>query len=158
MGLRAVPVVMVACLLSAISLGGRQDVVHLAVEGRANATPWADARGSSVAVAWGAALPGGKTDVFVAVSRDSGATFGPPVRVNAIDGEARLGGELPPRVTILPPGGGRDHEIVVAYGAKNATTEIKAARSSRPSRCRPPLRPAIAAGTRWRSTPMAGCT
>jgi hypothetical protein len=82
-----------------------------------------------VAIAWGATPAGGKADVFVAVSRDAGATFGPPVRVNATEGEPRLGGELPPRVVILPPRAGQDAEVVVAYGAKNAATEIKVARS-----------------------------
>ena len=106
-----------------------QGHVRLGVEGRANATPWADARGAVVAVAWGATPPGGKADVFVAISRDSGATFAAPVRVNEIEGEPRLGGELPPRVAIVPATSGGPPEIVVAYGAKGATTAIKIRRS-----------------------------
>ena len=101
---------------------------------------------------------GGKPDVFVAISRDAGATFGPPVRVNAIEGEARLGGELPPRVAVVSPrrGPAAIPELVVVYGAKTPTTEIKMAQIHRwrahvripaPTVSRPPP-PAIAAGTR----------
>src|SRR5687768_3459587 len=67
------------------------------VPGRSNATPSIAASGSFVAVAWGASAEG-KADVFVAVSRDAGTTFAAPVRVNRIPGEARLSGEMPPRV------------------------------------------------------------
>src|SRR4030095_14111336 len=73
-----------------------RDAVALAVDGRSNATPWVAGGGSLVAVAWGASVEG-KTDVFVAVSHDSGQTFGAPVQVNTIPGEARLGGALAPR-------------------------------------------------------------
>ena len=74
--------------------------VSLDVPDRADANPWVAAEGSFVAVAWGA-RGSGKTDVFLAVSRDGGSTFGSPVQVNAIAGEARLGGELPPRVALV---------------------------------------------------------
>ena len=59
-----------------------------------------------MAIAWGASTPAGATDVYAAVSRDGGRTFGPPVRVNDVDGEARLNGEQPPRVALR---GSRDH-------------------------------------------------
>src|SRR5690606_10510414 len=52
-----------------------------------------------------------------------------PVRVNAIDGEARLGGELPPRVALVEQDG-PDPDVVVAYGSKTDGTAIKLARSS----------------------------
>jgi hypothetical protein len=103
------------------------DVVSLEVPGRSNATPWIAAAGSLVAVTWGGADDAG-TDVFVAVSRDSGRTFGPPVQVNAVVGEARLGGELPPRVAFMP-GGGTEPEMVVLWTSKGETTGIKTARS-----------------------------
>ena len=48
--------------------------------------------------------------------------------MNAVEGDARLGGELPPRVG-LAARGGQDPEIVVAYGAQAAGTEIRVARS-----------------------------
>src|SRR5678815_5207199 len=74
--------------------------VTLAVQGRTNSTPWIAASGSFVAVTWGASVEG-KGDVYVATSRDSGRTFSAPVQVNAVAGEARLGGEIPPRVALL---------------------------------------------------------
>ena len=96
-------------MLLAMAFGGsliaRQPnlgTVQLAIEGRANATPWVAARGPFVAVAWGATAAAGGTDVYVAVSRDSAGTFDSPVRVNARPGTARLGGELPPRVALSP--------------------------------------------------------
>ncbi|MEZ5285721.1 MAG: hypothetical protein R2712_13125 [Vicinamibacterales bacterium] len=100
----------------------------LSVPGASNQTPSAAALGNVVAVAWSAQAEGGKPDVYVAVSRDAGASFGTPVRVNAVAGEARVGGELPPRVGLVARGNG-DPEIVVAYGAKAETTAIKLARS-----------------------------
>lgn len=75
--------------------------VELGVPGRSNATPWVAGSGPLIAVTWGATA-GGKTDVMLAVSRDGGQTFGAPVQVITIAGEARLGGELPPRVAFAP--------------------------------------------------------
>lgn len=75
----------------------------LDVPGRADATPWVAASGPYAAVVWGATADG-KADVFVSVSRDGGSTFGPPVQVNQVVGEARLGGEFPPRVAFGPQG------------------------------------------------------
>jgi len=98
------------------------------VPGRANATPSIAAAGSIVAVAWGASA-GGKADVFVAVSRDGGTTFGSAVRVNTVPGEARLNGEMPPRVALGSSNGSSLPEIVVLWTARGAATEIKAARS-----------------------------
>ena len=105
--------------------------VRLAVDGRANATPWVDASGDFVAVAWGATLPQGGADVFVAISRDAARSFSAPVRVNATAGEARLGGELPPRVVLQSATTVDEDPIVtVTWGAKTATTEIRQSRST----------------------------
>jgi len=104
------------------------DTVTLRVDGRANATPWVAASGAFVAVAWGASADG-KTDVFLAVSRDGGRLFGAPIRVNADAGQARLGGELPPRVA-LAARAGREPDIVVLWTARGATTSITMARSA----------------------------
>jgi hypothetical protein len=102
--------------------------VTLAVSGRVNSTPWIASAGSLVAVVWGASSSG-KSDVYVAVSRDSGHTFGPPVQVNAVTGEARLGGEIPPRVALLPKTGSADPELAVLWNTRGDTTAIKTARS-----------------------------
>ncbi len=100
----------------------------LAIAGRSNATPWVASDGPLVAVVWGASIAD-KTDVFLAVSHDSGKTFGTPVQVNAIPGEARLGGELPPRVAVTAGRGPSTAEVVVLWTARGAATSIKTARS-----------------------------
>ena len=102
--------------------------VSLDVADRSDATPWVAAEGSFVAVAWGASTAG-NTDVFLAVSRDGGATFGPPVQVNTVPGEARLGGELPPRVALRPRPGASSPEIAVLWTSRGETTQIKTAKS-----------------------------
>lgn len=119
---------MVALSVPPLVATSGEDTV-LGVAGRSSQTPWAAAVGDFVAVAFGATTPEGKSDVFVAVSRDGGLRFSTPVRVNTVEGEARLGGELPPRVGLVARSGG-DPEIVVAYGAKTQATEIRVARSS----------------------------
>ena len=101
------------------------DVVSLGVPGRANDNPSVAASGSFVAVAWGGAS-GGRTDVFVAVSRDAGRTFAAPAQVNQAGGEARLGGEMPPRVALVPRAG-QDPQITVLWTARAGTTQIKTA-------------------------------
>jgi hypothetical protein len=111
--------------------------VTLRVPDRANATPWIAASGDFVAVAWGASAGAKMFDVYVAVSRDGGRTFAAPVQVNTIAGEGRLGGELPPRVSLTRRSGdaGRsgssggagsaDPEIVVLWNARGTVTSIK---------------------------------
>ena len=120
-----------ASVLSLTPLRGEQPSTSrsatLHVAGRSDSTPWVAARGRFVAVAWGATVPSGKTDVFLAVSRDGGATFGPPVQVNEVAGEARLGGELPPRVALVGGSGGGPPDLFVLWTARGATTEIKTA-------------------------------
>jgi hypothetical protein len=102
--------------------------VALEVRSRSNSTPWVAAAGSFVAAAWGATADG-RADVFVAVSRDGGRSFGPPVQVNLVPGEARLGGEFPPRVLLAPAAREAVPEIVVLWVARGTTTEIRTARS-----------------------------
>jgi hypothetical protein len=51
------------------------------------------------------------------------------VRVNAVAGEGRVNGQIPPRVALhLPPGASRP-EVLAAWNAKDQGTEIKVARS-----------------------------
>jgi hypothetical protein len=75
--------------------------VTLSVPDRSNATPTVAADGTFVTVVWGATLPSGVTDIFAAVSRDAAHTFGSAVRVNHVDGDARVNGEQPPRVALV---------------------------------------------------------
>jgi hypothetical protein len=98
----------------AVSLSAAGTPTELAVKGRSNATPSIGVDGDLVAIAWGATTPAGVTDVYVAVSSDGGRTFGGPVRVNDIDGDARLNGEQPPRVAV------RDRGITIIWTAKTA--------------------------------------
>src|SRR5579859_6797845 len=77
----------------------------------------------------GVALPSGATDVFTAMSHDSGRTFDAPVRVNDVDGDARLNGEQPPHIGLIPQSG-RDPQIVVVWTTKGEKgTVLRQARS-----------------------------
>jgi hypothetical protein len=103
--------------------------VSLTVPGRGNATPSIAAEASFVTVAWGASTSDGVTDVFAAVSRNAGQTFGSPVRVNDVAGDARLNGEQPPQVGLVRRPG-RDPEIIVVWTSKgDAGTKLLHARS-----------------------------
>jgi hypothetical protein len=103
--------------------------ISLSVPGRANSTPSVAALGSFVAVAWGASAPDGATDVFVATSHDGGRAFTPPVRVNDIDGDARLNGEQPPQLGLVPRAG-RAPAMVVVWTTKGTSgTRLLHARS-----------------------------
>jgi hypothetical protein len=103
-------------------------VITFAVPDRVNGTPWLATSGSFVAVVWGASGDG-KADVMLAVSRDGGRTFAAPVRVNAVAGDARLSGEIPPRVLVSPRPGGESPLVTVVWNAKDRGTEIKTATS-----------------------------
>jgi hypothetical protein len=100
----------------------------LAVPNRVNSTPWVAATGSFVAVTWGAAA-NGKGDIFLAVSRDGGRTFSPPSRVNSVEGDARISGEIAPRVALMARSGVPDPLITVTWNAREGTTQIRTARS-----------------------------
>jgi hypothetical protein len=93
--------------------------VTLSVQGRTNATPTIAADGAFVAATWSASLPAGTTDIYVAVSRDSGHTFSAPVRVNDIVGDARVNGEQPPHVS-LAGRAGREPAINIVWTTKGA--------------------------------------
>jgi hypothetical protein len=99
----------------------------LSVAGRSNGTPWVAADGDLAAVVWGATA-NGATDVMVALSRDGGETFGAPVRANTTPGEARLGGELPPRVAIRRGAAGSEPELTVVWMAREGSS-VKIAQS-----------------------------
>ena len=99
--------------------------VDLSVPGRASATPSVAAAGDLLAVAWSASLPGGATDVFAAVSRDGGRRFSAAVRVNDVDGDARVTGEQPPRIAVA------GSVLTVVWTAKGANgTRLLQSRST----------------------------
>ncbi|HKV99310.1 MAG TPA: sialidase family protein [Vicinamibacterales bacterium] len=79
--------------------------------------------GHRIAAAW-AETREGHTDVYAAMSETDGETFGPAVRVNDIEGDARVSGEQPPRVAL-----GKDVVVVWASRA-NESSRIRMARST----------------------------
>ena len=119
-----------AIVIAGTHTAARSDEVTLAVAARSNSTPGIAGSGRFVAVAWGATRDG-SGDIFTAISRDGGRTFGTPVQVNAIAGEARISGEIAPRVSLYPAPASADPEIVVLWNAKGSgSTVIRLARST----------------------------
>jgi hypothetical protein len=76
--------------------------VSLSVKGRASANVSMAASGRFVAVVWAASTEAGVTDIYAAASRDAGGTFSAPVRVNSTAGAARVNGEQPPHLSLVP--------------------------------------------------------
>jgi hypothetical protein len=109
------------CLLT-VSLSAANGPIELRVGGRGNSTPTIAAEGRFVTVVWGGTLSDGATDIFAAVSRDGGGSFGTPVRVNHIDGDARVNGEQSPHVALVRRVGGEPVIVIVwtTKGAKGA--------------------------------------
>ena len=102
----------------------------IGVAGRSNANASIASSGSFVGVAWAARSKDGATDIYTATSRDGARSFGAPVRVNQMPGEASTNGEQPPRI-VLNPRGSIDPGIVVVWTAKSASgTRLVSARSS----------------------------
>ncbi len=64
------------------------------------------------------------TDILAAVSTDAGATFGDPVRVNDIPGDARVNGEQPPRAAFA----GTDI-VVIWQSRRTGQPAVRASRS-----------------------------
>jgi hypothetical protein len=117
-------------LLVAVPAGVRTaPQTQIAVQGRANANASLATSGRFAAITWSAATESGITDIFSSTSRDGGRSFGAPVRVNRVAGEASISGEQPPRVTLVPGPAG-DPAVVVVWTAKSdAGTRLMSARS-----------------------------
>ena len=99
-------------LAAALAHTATQPATSIAVPQRSAANPSIAAQGDLVVVAFSAAAQSGATDIYAAVSRDGARTFGAPVRVNDVPGDARVGGEQPPRVAL------QDERIVVVWTSK----------------------------------------
>lgn len=81
------------------------------------------ASGSHVVVVW-AAVVGEETNIFAATSDDGGVSFQAPVRVNDVEGDAKVSGEQAPRVAV-----GKD--VAVAWVSKrDGVSRIRLARSA----------------------------
>jgi hypothetical protein len=102
----------------------------LNVAGRTNANVSVATSGQLVAVVWAASLPAGTTDIYAAVSRNGGATFGAAVRVNATPGDAHVNGEQPPRIAIRNRTGASPDIVVVWTSKNNLGGTIVSARST----------------------------
>lgn len=118
-------VLSIMLIVTASSRSATSQKIDIAVKDRANAYASIAANGQFAAIAWGATVKEA-TDIYVAVSRDGGRTFGSPTRVAT---DARLAGEQPPRIT-LAPRAGRAASIVVVWTANaSAGTRLLSARS-----------------------------
>jgi hypothetical protein len=117
------------CARSVGAQGVGTTVATLAVAGRSNENVSIAASGQFVAVAWSASTSNA-TDVFTATSRDGGSSFSTPVRVNATPGDARVGGELPPRVALVTRKAGVPDVVVVWTTKGTAGTRLLVARST----------------------------
>jgi hypothetical protein len=102
---------------------------HLAVAGAVNANPSTSSHGQFVAVVWGATIAGAGTDIYLASSRDGGATFATPVRVSVDRGEARISAERPPLVAWIPTAR-RVPDLAVVWTAGRGDTQLKMSRST----------------------------
>src|SRR5438477_480350 len=103
--------------------------IALSVSGRSSANPSIASEGDAVAIAWAASTADGATDIYAAVSRDGGRTFGPAVRVSDDGGETRAGGEQPPRIVMRSVAPSGRLEIVVGWVSRREGTTIRLARS-----------------------------
>jgi hypothetical protein len=96
---------------------------RISVDGATNAGVSIAAAGDRDFVTWAATVETG-TNFYAAVSGDGGLTFGAPVRVNDVEGDARVAGEQPPRVAL-------GDEIVVAWVSRlTGTSRVRLAKSS----------------------------
>lgn len=99
------------------------EAIRLGIAGATNAGAGVAASGDRVVVSW-AATTGDETNVYAAVSTNQGRTFAGSVRVNDIDGDARMAGEQAPRVTL-----GQD--LAIAWVSRlDGQSSIRVARST----------------------------
>ena len=101
----------------------------LSVEGRSSDNVSIAASGNFVVVAWSAATTG-VTDIYAAASRDGGVSFSPPARVNGVAGQARVDGEMPPRIALIPRANAEPEIRVIWTTAAGKTWRLLMARST----------------------------
>lgn len=143
-----------ATLAAQSAVAGAAAVTELGVAGRTNANPTVAARDKFVAVAWSAAAVSGM-DIMTAVSTDGGVTFGAPVQVNKVAGDARVSGEMPPQVALVPRAGKAPEMLVVWSSRSGSTWALHSARSldgGRTYSAAVPVPGSVGAGARgWQS-------
>ncbi len=128
----------------------------LGVAGAVNATPSLAIAGRTLAAVW-TATKDGATNVYLALSRDGGATFSDPMRVNDQNGDATANNEQPPRVAISES----DRALTVLWSKrnegpqKNRRDALRMARSVDGGRTFSPARfthdPALSGARGWES-------
>jgi hypothetical protein len=86
--------------------------------------------GAFLALVWSASSASTGTNIFASVSADGGQSFSAPVRVNAVDRQASVNGEQPPRVALVRGPDGTS-SIVVLWTAKGSEgTSLLSSRST----------------------------
>jgi hypothetical protein len=124
-------IVLLVCACAAGSVRARSEAaLTVGVEGRANANPSIAASGSFVGIAWAARAKEGVTDIYAAMSRDGGRSFGTPVRVNQAAGEVSVSGEQPPRIALVGRRSGAPSVVVVWTAKSPSGTRLVSARST----------------------------
>ncbi len=98
-----------------------------------------------VAVTWIATEATLGTDVYVAMSVDSGRSFADPIRINWRPGSARASGEQPPRVALVPRTAGPPDVVVFWLGRRSSGRVLLTTRSQDGGRTFP--EPTLVAGT-----------
>ena len=153
---RTAAVVVGAMLLAGTVGTSAGESPALVIRARTNAEPSVAADAATVVVTWAAATEAGETDIYAAVSRDGGRMFGAPTRVNDMAGDARVSGEQPPHVALVPRAAGRPAIVVVWTAKAAAGTRLLTARSDDGGRTfgrATPVPGTEAAGNRgWEST------
>ena len=104
-------------------------IATLAVPGRANANVSFAAAGEFVAAAWSASEPGGSMDIYLSVKPEAEQEFSAPVRVNSTPGDARVNGEQPPRIALVPRASTVPAIVVVWTAKRESGTVLLTARS-----------------------------
>jgi hypothetical protein len=120
-----VGLVAIACgILQACQARTSSEPVVLAVPGALNRMPSLAVAGDRVVAVW-TATHNDVMDVYAAVSRDSGATFSEPRRVNDQPGDVSSNAEQPPRVAVS------DAAITVIWPSRrDGSSAIRLARSA----------------------------
>jgi len=120
---------LMACAFKTSVAHAQSPVTVLSVDGRTSANPTIAADGEFVAVVFSGASVS-SMDIFAAISRDGGRSFAAPVQVNTVAGEARVSGEEPPQVALVPRKGATPDVVVVWTARAGANWKLLTTRST----------------------------
>ncbi len=126
----AASVALASWIVAASPAPPNESALAIGVAGRTNAHVSISSDGASVGIAWSARTKDGVADVYASMSGNRGRSFGPPVRVNRVPGEASASAEQPPRI-VLSPRPSTHPAIVVLWTARSTSgTRLVSARSN----------------------------